>query len=114
MPYADPDEKRACQRRWYGRNREKEIARSKARKDELRAFIQSQKAKPCADCGGEFPPVAMDFDHREAIDKDMSVAQLARYGSKKRIENEIAKCDLVCANCHRVRTAERSKRSAVV
>lgn len=57
------------------------------------------------DCGFYFPAPIMEYDHRPGVIKldtiaHMVVAQL----SWTKIEAEIAKCDLVCANCHRYRT----------
>lgn len=71
-----------------------------------RAMLDELKNKPCMDCGGTFPPECMDFDHREGEVK------LLRIGSQLRrkwesVLAEIAKCDLVCANCHRIRTKNR-------
>lgn len=44
----------------------------------------------------------MDFDHRE--DKKFNIAQLSKIASVEKLKEEIAKCDVVCANCHRIRT----------
>jgi hypothetical protein len=61
--------------------------------------------KPCADCGGIFHYAAMEWDHRPGTDKVAEVsAVVAKTRSKRRVLDEIAKCDLVCANCHAVRT----------
>lgn len=59
-------------------------------------------AAPCTDCGHHFAPCQMDFDHVSG-QKVKPVSQMTG-GSWEAIEREIAKCDLVCANCHRVRT----------
>jgi hypothetical protein len=62
----------------------------------------------CMDCGGKFHFTSMDFDHRESALKVMSVSSLVHLGrSIKTIKKEMAKCDIVCANCHRVRTWSR-------
>ena len=66
-------------------------------------IISPFKDKPCMDCGGTFPLVCMDFDHRDPSTKLFNVAQGIRK-SKEAILAEIAKCDLVCANCHRIRS----------
>ncbi len=61
------------------------------------------------DCDRTFDPVCMDFDHREGEEKLSAVSAMIasnRYGWA-RIEAEIAKCDVVCANCHRLRTKAR-------
>jgi hypothetical protein len=68
-------------------------------------LIAQLKNKPCLDCGNRFHFSAMDFDHREN-NKFKGVSSMLSY-SLKRIHEEIAKCDLVCSNCHRVRTFKR-------
>ncbi len=62
---------------------------------------------PCADCGGRFPPCAMDFDHRDSATKTKGVTRLVGRAGASRIIAEAAKCDIVCANCHRARTYDR-------
>jgi len=49
----------------------------------------------------------MDFDHVRG-NKITEVSALLGFASLERLQLEIAKCDLVCANCHRVRTRKRS------
>src|SRR5690349_20946122 len=70
-----------------------------------RAALSRLKAVPCMDCGGNFPPVAMDFDHVRG-EKEFSIAACAKF-SWARLMEEIGKCDVVCANCHRIRTHNR-------
>lgn len=73
-----------------------------------RAHVNAIKSGPCMDCGGVFPPCAMDFDHVRGHKVDDISRQVSRgKWSIERIDEEIAKCDLVCSNCHRVRTNER-------
>ena len=67
-------------------------------------FILSFKDKPCLDCNTKYPPFVMDFDHRDPSDKLFEINGSAANRSKANIELEIAKCDLLCANCHRIRT----------
>jgi hypothetical protein len=55
----------------------------------------------CTDCG-EQDPVVLEFDHR--ADKREAVVRLACGCSLETLRQEIAKCDVRCANCHRVRT----------
>lgn len=69
----------------------------------MRAIIEERKAVPCADCGGRFDTVCMDFDHRPGEVKRFSIGDGKSYGEKVLLA-EIAKCDVVCANCHRLRT----------
>jgi len=48
----------------------------------------------------------MDFDHRFPDEKSFNIGRDALAGrcSLEQLEREIAKCDVVCANCHRIRT----------
>ena len=67
-----------------------------------RQHLDSLKTTPCVDCGNSFPPCVMDFDHVRG-EKVTSVSRMLRW-SRERLLAEIAKCDLVCSNCHRLRT----------
>ena len=77
-----------------------------------RALAREQVSKlkdgPCADCGNRFHPFVMDFDHRPGEVKLMAVSKMVvRAYPAEKIHREIEKCDLVCSNCHRIRTWER-------
>jgi hypothetical protein len=63
-------------------------------------------AQGCADCGYRAHAVALDFDHRPGTVKHFNVADVKNY-TLPELLHEVAKCDIVCANCHRVRTAQR-------
>ena len=71
------------------------------------AWLQVQKDKPCMDCGQRFPSCCMDFDHRPGEIKEFNIGRADTIPIPIRLK-EIAKCDLVCANCHRLRTFNRS------
>lgn len=75
----------------------------------LKNEIDTYKSKiPCMDCGILYPPYVMDFDHRNGKDKLKEVSKLVNNMlSIENIMKEIEKCDLVCANCHRIRTHKR-------
>lgn len=57
---------------------------------------------PCADCGRTFPPCAMDFHHKDPTEKSGQISNIATW-SEERIRAELAKCELLCAVCHRIR-----------
>jgi hypothetical protein len=63
---------------------------------------------PCVDCG-ESDPVVLDFDHLPGFEKRFTISRAvgASTRSWKAIHAEIEKCEVVCANCHRRRTAAR-------
>lgn len=67
------------------------------------------KSKPCTDCKCSYPYYVMDYDHLDTTTKSGLVSLLRRHLSWKRLEIEIAKCELVCANCHRIRTHWRQE-----
>lgn len=71
-----------------------------------RALLDHLKDGPCADCKNTFPPVCMDFDHVRGEKVGQLSRMVRKYGAGA-LENEIAKCELVCANCHRIRTQKR-------
>ena len=76
----------------------------------MRDYLNKLKDVPCLDCKGKFPPIVMDFDHVEGSIKFSDVGILAHYGSWDRLKTEVSKCEVVCANCHRIRTKERIDR----
>lgn len=91
----------------YARAMGKKSAFSKARQQQARVarartLIQKLKDSPCVDCGETYPYYVMQFDHVRG-DKIRHVSKMVLF-SPDTILAEIAKCDLVCANCHAVRT----------
>jgi hypothetical protein len=73
-------------------------------------YVQRLKVEArCPDCGGKFHSVAMDFDHVSGA-KVQHISRMVsqpHHYSWDALLAEIAKCEIVCANCHRVRTHER-------
>lgn len=106
----DLEKQRAAKKRYYERNREVYLLKNQPKRDLMRQIARERKAQPCADCGLAFPYYVMDFDHRKGEEKLAHVAQLASSLSFRRLLDEIEKCDVVCANCHRIRTHERGQR----
>jgi hypothetical protein len=89
----------------YQANKARRQAQNKRRQAEFMAWYISHKAgRPCADCRQEFHPAAMQWDHLPGVEKTADLAFLAKRGSRRRVLEEIAKCELVCANCHSVRS----------
>lgn len=70
-------------------------------------FLTAYKLEAgCADCGYNAHAEALDFDHLPGTEKKFTIANNTRR-SQSELMAEIAKCEVVCANCHRVRTKER-------
>lgn len=90
----------------YRANRQYYRNRNAVARKEISKFIRSKKEQPCTDCGQEFPHFVMDFDH--VGDKEFNISSAVRFGkSIDTVTIEIEKCELVCANCHRIRTHAR-------
>ena len=93
----------------YSANRQRYIDQSRHRKQALArertAFLIAYfEEHPCLDCG-EGDPVVLEFDHLR--DKAFDIGQALPYRSWASILAETDKCEVVCANCHRRRTAKR-------
>ncbi len=81
-----------------------------ARKERF-VWLNELKKAPCSDCGNTFPPECMDFDHMDPSTKLFNVSCAAVSGrSVESVMAEVAKCRLICANCHRIRTARQQRR----
>ncbi len=108
--YAKTDRGRAVRAfhasKWLKANRVTVNNGVRNRAKERRAFINHIKIeRGCCDCGFNAHAEALDFDHRDPKSKSFSVSKMCDC-SVQRIEEEIAKCDVRCANCHRIKTAK--------
>ena len=97
---------------YYKINKEKYFTKNRLNKNRqrtrLRKILWDAKQRPCCDCGGIFHPWVMELDHREDTEKIEAVSNLVGRGcTDEKLRNEINKCDIVCANCHRMRTFNR-------
>lgn len=100
------------QKRWYKRNSRshmENVRQSHRRtRSQVTTIVNELKRSPCTDCGNSYPPSVMDFDHLDATTKKACVHHLVQKGrSLSMVMREIEKCELVCSNCHRIRTGKR-------
>lgn len=87
------------------KTRAKAVKDQQTRRDKLKLLLQAAKNKPCTDCGVTYPPEIMEFDHVRG-EKLINLSQASRaksYLSWEAMQEEIAKCDIRCPNCHRLR-----------
>lgn len=92
--------------------KDRQHRRQRVSRNKLRVVLQEIKQKtPCADCRENYPYWVMDFDHLS--DKSFNLAAFAREKGAKldTILAEVAKCEVVCSNCHRTRTHNRNLKS---
>ena len=92
---------RAYSKKYYAENQEVLSATSRKRKAATRVRFQKLKRTLfCQECG-ENHPATLDFHHREGEVKSFTISEnLQNYGWEK-IKKEMAKCDVLCSNCHR-------------
>jgi hypothetical protein len=84
------------------------------RRADLANWVDTFKDVPCTDCGFKYPPYVMDFDHLPQFEKYFPIGVLVnKRVSKDTILEEISKCEVVCANCHRLRTRARGQWSGI-
>ncbi len=97
-------------RKHYGMQTKYYLNKTYRNKQRLKDVILDYKqGKKCCRCGFD-NPIALDFHHRNPKDKEFSISKASIKGiGKEKLDKEIAKCDILCANCHRI---EHSKNSA--
>lgn len=115
MSLKDPEARRAYHREYmraYLQDpdvKAKHLARVKRNSQRQResnmARVNEIRDNPCTDCGQRFPLECMEFDHVGS--KAREISRLIAF-SWKTIEAELKKCELVCANCHKIRTFARA------
>lgn len=109
MPSNDPNYQREYMRRHYRANKRYYVDKAAKRTRKRNELLQSLKSVPCADCGVTYPYYVMDFDHRPGFEKEVDMNRQARWIGEARLQAELAKCDVVCSNCHRIRTHSRNE-----
>ncbi len=95
------------QKKWRLRHPEAVYDSSVRRRERLRAYVWKFKDVPCADCGQRYPHYVMDFDHLPGAEKLFGIAYYVASRPRQNLKElavEIAKCEVVCANCHRIRS----------
>ena len=103
--YDRPGKYRSVCRVCHRKDSAKHRATNRSKRREL---IDSFKDRPCADCGKTYPPYVMDFDHLG--DKLFNIADGTNSMTTQQVIDEIAKCEIVCSNCHRIRSHQRLAR----
>ena len=108
MPFKDKEVQRKWRKEWWKslsteRKREKQD-KANNRAKLVREFISEYKITTgCVDCGYNKHSSALDFDHIKG-DKELNVCFSKSIAQAKK---EIEKCEVVCSNCHRIRTYNR-------
>lgn len=86
--------------------KEKAARRKRDSRSTWRKAVQEYKqTRGCKDCGEMYPYWVLEFDHLEG--KSFNVSEVAKASSLEALMLEVSKCDVVCANCHRLRSHQR-------
>ncbi len=107
--FASVEERRAYWKQWYERNKHREdykvadkATKKRIRKERKDWFLEYKKTLACEKCSIQDHRV-LDFHHKDPLDKKDALANLSSHGkSKKTIMDEVNKCHVLCANCHRI------------
>src|ERR1700740_2047870 len=114
MPLKDPVKRKKYHAQymkevWYPKNKKKHVSYVKKNKQRIAEFLnQYKRIHQCVDCGfsGKQYPYVLDFDHLpNKLAKRFNVGSWSHSVlSIEAVAREMEKCELVCANCHRIRT----------
>lgn len=111
MAYLDKADQAASAKRHYERNavmmKVRAVAYKKEHRVRLRQIVVVAKQIPCIDCGVQYPTPVMEFDHVRGVKVRDIATMVNRSVGAATLRLEIAKCEVVCANCHRLRTFTR-------
>ena len=114
MPYKDKKRFDEYHKQWrkINKQRVKEYDRrnGKVNRAKIRQIIIDAKSKPCKDCGMWYPHFVMDFDHVKGKKKITIASAVKVHLSPDKLKEEIDKCEVVCSNCHRLRTFMRKQK----
>ncbi len=88
--------------RWHYQNVQWNTKRTLRRRARLRSWVSEQKESEGCQVCGETNCSVLDFHHLDPSEKTMAITEMVTYGyGRERLSNEMAKCVVLCANCHR-------------
>ena len=104
--HKDPEKRRESHRKymrdWYQKNKSKQLKYNKSVKKAYKAWWKEYKATLSCNRCGENHPATIDFHHKNPAEKKTSVYELTNNNmGRERVMEEVAKCEVLCANCHR-------------
>ncbi len=124
MPNKDPEKQKQVWNAWYQRNKQRIAAKkdsyrksrpeasrqssARSRKTRRQVLNEYKMEHGCAVYGYRGHPEALDFDHLPGMDKKAHISKMFR-AAWADVVKEIAKCQILCGNCHRIATAERRR-----
>jgi len=113
LPYGTPEYGKAWREihkeRLAADRKKKYQGRKKRTKRRYELLNKYKVAKGCARCGYNKAAVALDFDHIDPKEKAFTVSQRLDLSTVKTLMKEVRKCQILCANCHRIKTLEEKQ-----
>ena len=100
----NPERVKENRRRYFKENHEEILKKNRLQREEKRKFVDDYKmSKGCAICGYNKCTKALEFHHSgDSEDKEFEISKAIFMGKPlEKIKEEIKKCDVLCANCHR-------------
>lgn len=108
MPYKDPEKQKAAQAAWYQKNKDLTRSRTKNKTDAKRQMLREIKEESgCVDCKTKYPYYILHFDHLPQFEKTTELSKMVAIANVAQILEEVAKCEVVCSNCHSERSHQR-------
>lgn len=109
--YVSRDRAKRKESRANPETRPARLAKGRSWKANRKQFFDLLKIeRGCYDCGGmTFPPEVLEWDHLPGKEKCFTISKYFTSKPQEEVLAEISKCQLVCANCHRLRTINRKK-----
>ena len=105
MSLKDPEKRREYQREymreWYKNNKATHIAYVRARDKRIKDWLAEYKLSLRCEMCEENHPACLEFHHIDPQAKEFAIGRLRTKSSWSKLKNEIAKCRVLCANCHR-------------
>lgn len=109
------DKIKAYRRAWYERNKKKVRSANLEQETKNRLWIKELKNNSCCSRCDQNHPATLHFHHLDSRKKDFNISTAVRQGySLKKIQEEIAKCIVLCANCHAILHYEEKNNLSVV
>jgi 5-methylcytosine-specific restriction endonuclease McrA len=109
MAFRNKARQRAAQRAHYHANKIKYRKRQLAAIQRNRLYVWNYLQDKCCLTCGEDDPIVLEFDHRNRRQKDATISMAIKHRkfSIERLQHELDKCDILCANCHRRKTSKQ-------
>lgn len=101
MANRDKEKNKEYQHKWYLKNVEKQREKVRITKLNRRARYHSYKSSLKCELCGENHPSCIDFHHIDSNVKEVDISRAATHLSWGKLMEEIAKCKVICSNCHR-------------